>query len=61
MKCKNKEVIVNGMFYDNESGELDFKKIHCIITNDQFGKTLSVDDGKIQLTIPFEQIEKWLR
>lgn len=61
MKCKDKEIIVNGMFYDDEKGTFCLKRLRCIVTNDELGRTLSIDDGKIQLSIPFEPIEKYLR
>ena len=63
MKCKNKEVIVMGLvqhfFYD---GSKIYKtKLRCICTNDEKGKTLSVDDGRIQMSIPFGQIEEYFK
>lgn len=56
MKCKNKEIAVQGIVFD---GKLSLKKtiLHCICTNDEKGKSLSIDDGNIQFTIPFEAIE----
>ena len=37
------------------------KAFDCIITNDEHGKTLSICDGKMQFTIPFEPIERYLK
>ena len=59
MKWKNKKVKVNGVFYTNMS--MCMKEFECIITNDNHGKTLSINDGKTQFTIPFEPIERYLR
>lgn len=61
MKCKNKEVIVKGMVYNDKMQTMSFCDIHCLITNDKERKTLSLDNGEVQLTIPFNQIEKYLR
>lgn len=57
MKCKNKEIAVQGLVYDD--GTLTFKKtiLRCICTNDEKGKTLSIDNGIYQFSIPFEEIE----
>lgn len=59
MKCKNKEVKVRGavLLMDIVSVE----ELTCIITNDEQGKTLSIDNDNIQFTIPFEPIEKYLK
>ena len=37
------------------------KMFDCIITNDEIGKTLSINDGNMQFTIPFEPIERYLK
>lgn len=55
MKCKNKEIAVNGLFYNGKM--LVPTKLYCICTNDEQGKTLSIDNGTIQMSIPFEAIE----
>ena len=55
MKCKNKEIIVRGMVYDGDS-KITVMGLRCICTNDEKGKTLSIDDGNIQFTIPFEAL-----
>lgn len=62
MKCKNKSVRVTGIRYDGNA-EYKFEKVtlEAIITNDERGKTLSINDGKIQFTIPFEPLQKYLK
>ena len=60
-KCKNKEVWVEGVRFDDAEGKIDQMKLRCIITNDEIGKTLSIDDGKVQYTIPFERVERYLK
>lgn len=61
MKCKNKIVLVKGIRYDGNA-ELKYQRLtlEAIITNDEFGKTLSLNDGNIQFTIPFEPLQKYL-
>lgn len=61
MKCKNKEVKVKGLrsIALNPLG-IRNQEFDITITNDKFGKTLSICDGSVQFTIPFEPIQKWL-
>lgn len=61
MKCKNKEVIVMGLVYDDVGRKFYRQKLRVICTNDDKGKTLSVDDGRIQMSIPFEQVEEYFK
>ena len=60
MKCKNKEVIVNGVVYDDRDSQLYSEKLRVIITNDERGKTVSIDNGVIQFTVPFDNLIKYL-
>lgn len=60
MKCKNKEIHVLGTEYNDKTETIKVKDLRCIVTNDDRGKTLSVDNGSIQFTIPFEPLEKYL-
>ena len=59
MKCKNKKVYVKGVRLLGV--RLDTLRLECIVTNDECGKTLSINDGHTQFTIPFEPIEKFLK
>lgn len=43
-----------------ESG-IKFKKLDVIVTNDSTGKSISINDGNIQFTIPFEPVEKYFQ
>lgn len=61
MKCKNKEINVPGFVYNDRTRKFKPECLRCIITNDEIGKTLSIDNNEIQFTIPFESIEKYLR
>jgi hypothetical protein len=61
MFCKNKEVLVYGIRFDDAKGEVSRTKFRCIVTNDKMGKTLSMDDGKVQYSIPFEPLENYLK
>ena len=58
-KIKNLHVRVSGGV--NVSSFLAPKMFDCIITNDEIGKTLSINDGNVQFTIPFEPIERYLK
>lgn len=60
-EIKNAKVTVTGFVYDDEKRTAEAQRLECIITNDRIGKTLSINDGKKQFTIPFEAIEKYLR
>lgn len=59
MKCKNKIVFVDG--FKSTGQRIDKLKLICIVTNDERGKTLSIQDGHIQFTLPFEPLEKFLK
>ena len=61
MKCVNKKVIVEGVVSSKEMGINKIQPLSCEITNDKTGKTLSINNGDIQFTIPFEPVEKYLR
>lgn len=60
-EIKNAKVTVTGFVYDDEKRTVEAQRLECIITNDRIGKTLSINDGKKQFTIPFEAVEKYLR
>lgn len=57
---RNKRIAVLGMtLYPNGDSLPD--ELECIITNDEKGKTLSINNGVLQFTIPFEPIERYLK
>lgn len=59
-KIKNLHLIVGGMITSDEV----FCKpcnLNVLITNDENGKTLSINDGEKQFSIPFEPIERFLK
>jgi hypothetical protein len=58
---KNKEITVRGAEYNDINGTLQVKNLTCICTNDSKGKTLSIDNGIIQFSIPMEEIIKYFR
>lgn len=61
-KIKELEMVVvnvKGLKIDEKSAKRT--KLRCMISNNKIGKTLSIDDGKTQFTIPFEAVEKYLR
>lgn len=61
MKCKNKVVQVDGIRSGFEKEFFKNVKFNVMITNDDHGKTISLDDGIHQFTIPFEPIEEYLK
>lgn len=58
---KGKEIKVRGCEYNDIKGTMQIKELTCICTNDERGKTLSVDNGIIQFTIPMETIAKYFK
>lgn len=61
MKCKNKEIIVQGAVCINGSNKIAIGSLRCICTNDEKGKTLSIDNGFMQFSIPFEPIAEYFK
>lgn len=60
-KVKNQHVRVDGGVNVSGSPFMVPKTFDCIITNDEIGKTLSINDGNVQFIIPFEPIERYLK
>lgn len=60
-RVKNKKVKVQGMVQHVAVGGFKVDELTAIITNDENGKTLSINNGIVQFTIPFEPIEKYLK
>lgn len=60
-KIKNLHVRVSGGVNVSGSPFLAPKLFDCIITNDEIGKTLSINDGNVQFPIPFEPLERYLK
>lgn len=58
---KNKTISVEGGVFYGGIGKMEKQKLTCIITNDERGKTLSINDGVVQFTIPVEPIERYLK
>lgn len=57
---RNKQIKVRGItLWPNGDALPD--ELECIITNDEKGKTLSINNGVLQFTIPFETIEGYLK
>ena len=63
MKCYNKSVKVAGeeTVITPSTIRITNKMFECLITNDDVGKTLSINNGEIEFLIPFEPIEKYLK
>lgn len=56
MKCKNKEIRIKGFEYNDKERKMRLVEFCCICTNDEMGKSLSIDNGTIQFTIGMEAI-----
>lgn len=61
MKCKNKIIKVEGMVNSILNLKPKPTTLTCTITNDEKGKTLSIDNEVFQFTIKFEDIEEYLK
>jgi len=59
MKCINKLFKVNGL--QGSPMGIVAKELRVIVTNDKDGKTLTVDNGTIQFTIPMDSIAAYLK
>ena len=58
MKCKGEVVNVKGTVFNGASGSLSICNFQVICTNDEKGKQLSIDNGHLQFSIPFDNIAK---
>ena len=61
MKVKNKHLKVKGGVTHKLVGGMKFEELNVIVTNDEIGKSISIGNGIVQFTIPFEPIEKYLK
>lgn len=60
-EIKNKHIEVDGAFMTQRMLKPIPAKLEVIITNDNIGKTISINNGDIQFTIPFEPLEEFLK
>lgn len=60
-EVKNKHVSVEGAFMTQNMITPVHTKLDVIITNDSIGKSISINNGDMQFTIPFEPIEQYLK
>lgn len=58
---KSKRVKVSGVITSSTAPMCVSQEFDCIISNDERGKTLSINNGIMQFTIPFEPIERYLK
>lgn len=56
MKCKNLTYRVSGAVYNDKDRTITKQKLNVICTNDELGKSISIDNGEIQFTIPFDYL-----
>jgi hypothetical protein len=59
MKCKSQEVNVKGAVYNAISDRVSACNFRVLCTNDENGKTLSIDNGHLQFSIPMEEVAKY--
>ena len=57
---KPHQVLVTGLMTEKNSDTKQVK-LTCIISNDAFGKTLTIHNNEVGFTIPVEQIERYLK
>lgn len=57
------EIKVGGTRFRKVGNQMRFAplKFNVLISNDDIGKTISINDGETQFTIPFEPLEKYLK
>lgn len=61
MKCKNKHFFVDGVIFKQKTNDMLKAKLEVIVTNDELGKTISVNDGNnLQFTFAADDIAKYL-
>jgi hypothetical protein len=60
MKCKNKEICVRGIEYNDKQDTVTMSNLRVIVTNDEKGKSISIDNGEVQFTIPFEPLQQYM-
>ena len=58
---KTQRIVVDGLIYDDDRRIIKKKEMEVLITNDEHGKTLSINDGHIQFTVPAEKIAEYLK
>lgn len=59
MKCKGEIVNVKGTVYNGASDRMSVCNLRAICTNDEKGKQLSIDNGHLQFSIPFDELVKY--
>ena len=52
---------VRGIVSGPDAAEPFDKMLGVLISNDEIGRTISITDGNVMFSIPFEPIEKYLR
>ena len=50
------EIVVKGLEYDDRAQKIRPQTFHCLMTADRHGKTISIDNDKIQFTLALEPI-----
>lgn len=59
MKCAIEKIKVTGVEYDTKSKRFVSKDFTCYCTNNELGKTLSINNGAVQFTISFNELAKY--
>lgn len=60
-KLITRKLIVEGIIYDDDRRIIKKTEMEVLIINDEHDKTLSINDGHIQYTVPAEQIAEYLK
>lgn len=59
MNCKNKTIFLP--MVKSDGNKLHKGTAVAMVTNDELGKTLSLRFDNIQITVPFEPLEEYLK
>lgn len=61
MKCKHKTFEVEGFRQGGSPFSMQKTTLQVIVTNDEIGKTISVNDGSTGFTFPADVIAEYLK
>ena len=56
-----RKLTVEGIIYDDDRLIIKKTDMEVLITNDEHGKTLSINDGHIQYTVPADKNAEYLK
>ena len=60
MQCKNKVFETKGLLFSPSRNTIEPAILTVMVTNDNKGKTISVNNGDVQFIFPADEISKYL-